>query len=372
MSDQHYDMVQDLDEQRQLEHDRHTSAGDESQISYWTLLDDVPAPEGTPESGDEIMIADARAAETNQRLDTYTADPLADTPATGMDTTLNLIQIAKESATAHALTSHKSITAKATEKHRNHNEERYKGWKKWLWSAQQRRKLWRKWIRSLRVTEEEVSKEATFTVLADAFNLDDKVTDLFLKGPMENLQDFRYYFAEKEEIETFVAATLGAEIMNSSQWRDKDHYWQLWAQIERVIDAWGTIRRICCANENHSANAPMDANKSIGIHTLRAAELRYWKRYKTKHPMEVSPSEHLLSLCHRQIEERLLTVQDMGEVRTMAHQVAAKIKKQHGRAEQAEETSNANGVEKYMAKLYTYLLALGIAGSDKVQGAPEE
>ena len=56
----------------------------------------------------------------------------------------------------------------------------------------------------------------------------------------------------------------------------------------------------------------------------------------------------------------------------MAHQIAAEIEKQHGRAEQAEETSNADGVEKYMAKLYTYLLALGIAGSGKVQGAPEE
>ena len=62
----------------------------------------------------------------------------------------------------------------------------------------------------------------------------------------------------------------------------------------------------------------------------------------------------------------------MGKVRIMAHQVAAKIKKQHGRAEQAEETSNVNEVERYMAKLYTYRIALGIAGSDKVQGAPEE
>ena len=95
----------------------------------------------------------------------------------------------------------------------------------------------------------------------------------------------------------------------------------------------------------------MEANKSIEVHTLRAAKLQFWKRYKTKHSMEVSPSEHLLSICHGQIEERLLTVQDMGKVRTMGHQVAAKIKKRHGRAEQAEETSNADGVEKCMAKL---------------------
>ena len=56
--------------------------------------------------------------------------------------------------------------------------------------------------------------------------------------------DSFYGYAEKEEIETFVAATLGTEILNSSQWQDKDHYWQLWVQIERVLDASRTIRRI--------------------------------------------------------------------------------------------------------------------------------
>ena len=63
----------------------------------------------------------------------------------------------------------------------------------------------------------------------------------------------------------------------------------------------------------------MEADKPIEVHTLRAAKLQFWKRYKTKHPMEVNPSGHLLSLCHRQMEERLLTVQDMQRVRTMAH-----------------------------------------------------
>ena len=35
------------------------------------------------------------------------------------------------------------------------------------------------------------SKEATCTALAADFGLDDKVKDLFLDGPMENLEDFR-------------------------------------------------------------------------------------------------------------------------------------------------------------------------------------
>ena len=39
------------------------------------------------------------------------------------------------------------------------------------------------------------SKEETFAALAATYGLTNEVIDLFLKGPMENLEDFRYYFA---------------------------------------------------------------------------------------------------------------------------------------------------------------------------------
>ena len=41
---------------------------------------------------------------------------------------------------------------------------------------------------------EKGSKEATFVALASEFKFDDKVKTLFLASPMENLEDFRYYF----------------------------------------------------------------------------------------------------------------------------------------------------------------------------------
>ena len=78
------------------------------------------------------------------------------------------------------------------------------------------------------------SKEATFAALAADFGLDDKVKDLFLEGPMENLEDFRYYFANEKEIDAFVAAddTLrrGAEP-------------ELKIQIARVRRAWAAVRQ---------------------------------------------------------------------------------------------------------------------------------
>ena len=38
---------------------------------------------------------------------------------------------------------------------------------------------------------EKGSKEATFAALASEFKFDDKVKELFLASPMENLEDFR-------------------------------------------------------------------------------------------------------------------------------------------------------------------------------------
>ena len=55
------------------------------------------------------------------------------------------------------------------------------------------------------------SKEATFTALAAAFKLDGRITTLLLKSPMENLQDFRFYFADDRDIDEFM----------TSAWRPK-------------------------------------------------------------------------------------------------------------------------------------------------------
>ena len=46
---------------------------------------------------------------------------------------------------------------------------------------------------------EKGTKEETFSALAEAFNLDDKVKALFLKANMENLEDFRFYFAAEKD-----------------------------------------------------------------------------------------------------------------------------------------------------------------------------
>ena len=84
------------------------------------------------------------------------------------------------------------------------------------------------------------SKEATFTALAVDFGFNDKVKDLFLKGHMENLEDFRYYFADEKEIDAFVAAE---ESLKGPELR---------LQISRVRRAWTAVRQKGLLKENRN------------------------------------------------------------------------------------------------------------------------
>ena len=156
MSDQHYSMARELEEHRQLDDDQHTLTGDETQISYWTLLEAVPVPGGIPEPGDETMLEDAGAEQINQCLDTHEAHPLVDTSVTNMDIMFDLIQIAKQSATAHTPTSLSSIATRTAKNHKCRGAKSRKWWKKLLWNGHHSKSLKREeWIRSLHVAEEE-------------------------------------------------------------------------------------------------------------------------------------------------------------------------------------------------------------------------
>ena len=94
--------------------------------------------------------------------------------------------------------------------------------------------------------------------------------------------------------------------------------------------------------------------------------------------VEVNPSDQLLSRCYREMDKRLLAVYDISKVETPLHQVMfTKKRKQvatdlYTFEDETEVTQVGHGVEKYLATLHTYLLALAIARSNKVQTAPAE
>eukprot|EP00973_Karenia_brevis_P093997 12420249-Karenia_brevis.AAC.1 len=49
------------------------------------------------------------------------------------------------------------------------------------------------------------SKQETFTALCHDFNIDEKVLQLLLDSPMDNLEEVRCYIHKEEQIDNFVA-----------------------------------------------------------------------------------------------------------------------------------------------------------------------
>jgi hypothetical protein len=209
------------------------------------------------------------------------------------------------------------------------------------------------------------SKEATFTALAASFGFNDKVKDLFLNGHMENLEDFHYYFADEDEIDAFVAIP---------GWSAP----YLRHQTSIVKQAWTAVRQFDLFKRNHDAFSPAtEIDNGLEV-ILKEAKVRFWRRYKLSYPVEVFPSDRLLSRCYTEIGMRLLTVYDVWEVNALHHRISAIKGSKHvstdrSTSESGSETEPENqGVVEYLSALHTYLLALAVVGSAEVQGAPAE
>ena len=129
------------------------------------------------------------------------------------------------------------------------------------------------------------SKEETFIALTADFGFDEKVKGLFIKSPME------------KEIDIFVAAD---ETLKGPEQR---------IQIARVRRAWAAVRQNGLRKENrNTVSSVAELDDLLEEGTLRDVKVQFWKRYKAKYPVEVSPSDQLLSRCCREMEKRLLTV----------------------------------------------------------------
>ena len=94
----------------------------------------------------------------------------------------------------------------------------------------------------------------------------DRVRDLFLDGSMENLDDFRYYFADEEEIDAFVAMANG--------WAAPDHK----HQTTVVKQAWTAVRQSGLRQSIYSTASPTTKASMILEMALEKAKFQFWKR----------------------------------------------------------------------------------------------
>jgi len=172
---------------------------------------------------------------------------------------------------------------------------------------------------------------------------------------------------EEKEIDAFVATEVA---LKGQEQR---------LQVTRVRHAWTAVRQNGLRKESRNTVSPVaELDDLLEEGTLREVKVQFWKRYKVKYPVEVIPSDQLLSRCYREMEKRLLAVYDVWKVKNLMHRVmTTKKRKQVGTdlytfEDEAETMPEVRGVEKYLAMLHTHLLALATAGSNKVSGAPSE
>ena len=79
------------------------------------------------------------------------------------------------------------------------------------------------------VPVQKASKKETFEALCKDFNIDNQVLKLFEDSPIENLEEFRFYFTTEDQIDQFVAQ---ATALKESDLR---------IQIARVRRAWHAL-----------------------------------------------------------------------------------------------------------------------------------
>ena len=208
------------------------------------------------------------------------------------------------------------------------------------------------------------SKTETFQALCKDFNVDNHVLKVFEDSPIENLEEFRFYFTAEDQIDQFVAQATAL--------RDAD----LRIQIARVRRAWSAVRQAAQKREEgRSVAHSVDLDDLLEETTLHEVKAQFWRRYRLRYPAEVMAADSLLSRCFREIDRRLLTVFSVMTVKSLMHQVTHSKKRKliaEGLYWCEDEPVDApsRSAEAYLGALFTYLLALAIAGSAKVSGAP--
>jgi len=202
-------------------------------------------------------------------------------------------------------------------------------------------------------------KEKAFTKLCEDFRITEPVKKLLLNSPMESLEDFKFYWTEANQVDTFVVAAK-AELHDT-----------LGVQISRVRQAWQSLHDAGSrVKHKRSEEAGAELDDWLEEVALRDIKINFWKRYKLKYPAEIMPGDGLISMCYRELDRRLLAVTDVWTVRSLMIQVTTtKKRKKVGEdlwmMEEDAPPVQAKSIAKYLELMYTYLLALSIAGSYK-------
>ena len=210
----------------------------------------------------------------------------------------------------------------------------------------------------------------TFAQLAKDFDFDPRIANLILEKKMTSLRDFRHWFSEKdgeEEIKNFVAEIR--EIQEKPE--------EAKLQVSKLRQAWTSVSDFLKKRQD-TPKKEEELEDMLQSEDLEGRKKAFWTRHKSDIANEEYPADTLISRVARETQKRMLLVYDIALVRNLLFQITTHKKKKQAvpgadlwTHDNHEARSPPRDWLQYLSKLYTYLLALAIAGCQPVHGCPE-
>ena len=203
------------------------------------------------------------------------------------------------------------------------------------------------------VPREGGTPEVSLAALGVNFSLDDVIVKGLIKEKIANLQEFRFFFHDGAQVETWVTK-LGVT-------DDK------MVQIARLRRAWAAVSLFYqTAEQDRSKVQTTDLDSMLNESELRDSKTAFWLRYRLKFPTEVHPADTTVSRVSRELSKRMLCVFNLWKVKTLQFQLTTNQKKRKlGENLYTEEVDEdepcQHNVESYLDRLYTLMLAYAIA-----------
>ena len=213
------------------------------------------------------------------------------------------------------------------------------------------------------VPVQKASKKETFETLCADFSIDADVGQFLVATGVQNLEELRFLFTAEEKVEPWLT-----KMPNIND--------RIALQGARVRRAWNAVRLASVQREQDRSRVDTaDLDDPLDEGELRDVKVLFWRRYRQRFPPDVCPSDALVSRMSREVRKRMLMVYPIWKVRNLTCQVqSGKKRKKVGEGfftEEVEEHDNLDPtLDNYLDKLFTYLLALAVAGVQAAPSAP--
>ena len=209
-------------------------------------------------------------------------------------------------------------------------------------------------------TAASAAQKQIFLDLAARFEFKVEIVDEILKAGVRSLSDFRYYPADNAElVQAFVVPC---------KFDDER------LQGARLKSAWNSVVRAEKASEVPGADIQLDEEELLPSNQLNSLKELHYARYHLRFAPEVAPGDRLITKLSRALTKNSLEVYQIPQVKNLMAQRHDPPKRRKiaqnlwltGEEEEPTQTDSAG----YMERLWTYLIALSIAGIEKTLTPP--